>query len=269
MKKNKLRELLKAGKPSLGTRISAQWPMIAEMVGSTGNFDYIEYVAEYSPFNQYDLENISRACELTEMGSMIKIDFQNREYIAQKAIASGFQAILFTDHKTPEEVRHSISIVKADEPSSGGRFGYPNRRFIGYQPYLSQLDHVKRINEIVICFMIEKKETMDNIEEICSIPGIDIVQFGPSDYSMSIGKNKSDIKKECKAAEHKMIEVALQNGVQPRCEIFGDPDEVKYYLDLGVKHICFGDEMKIYNSFLVNEGSRMRRIVNNLSDKFI
>jgi len=86
---------------------------------------------------------------------------------------------------------------------------------------------------------------------------------------MSIGKNKSDIKKECKAAEHKMIEVALQNGVQPRCEIFGDPDEVKYYLDLGVKHICFGDEMKIYNSFLVNEGSRMRRIVNNLSDKFI
>jgi len=264
MKKNKLREILKTGRPSLGTRISAQWPMIAELVGNSGNFDYIEFVAEYSPFNQYDLENIPRACELTEMGSMIKVDLQNREYIAQKAIASGFQAILFTDHKTPEEVRHSISIVKADEPSSGGKFGYPNRRFIGCQPYLSQLEHVKRVNEIVICFMIEKKETMDNIEEICSIPGVDMVQFGPSDYSMSMGKNASTIKDDCKTAELKMIDVALKHGVQPRCEIFGNPDEVKYYLDLGVKHICFGDEMKIYNLFLVNEGKYMRKFINKI-----
>lgn len=264
MKENKIRELLKDGKPSLGTRVLNQWPMVVEHVGNSRNFDYIEYVAEYSPFNQNDLENIPRACELTEMGSMIKVDLQNREYIAQKAIASGFQAILFTDHKTPEEVRHSISIVKADEPSSGGRFGYPNRRFIGCQPYLSQLEHVKRVNEIVICFMIEKKETMDNIEEICSIPGVDMVQFGPSDYSMSMGKNASTIKDDCKTAELKMIDVALKHGIQPRCEIFGNPDEVKYYLDLGVKHICFGDEMKIYNSFLVNEGQYMRKIINEI-----
>lgn len=264
MNKNRLRELLRADKPSLGTRISAQWPMIAELVGSTGNFDYIEYVAEYSPFDQYDLENIPRACELTGMGSMLKVDFQNRKYVAQKAIASGFQAILFTDHKTPEEVRDSLIAVKADEPSSGGRFGYPNRRFIGCQPYLSQLDHVKRVNEVVICFMIEKKEAMDNIEEICSIPGVDMVQFGPSDYSMSMGKNKSAIEEECKAAERKMIEVALKHNVQPRCEIYGDPDQVNYYLELGVKHICFGDEMKIYNSFLVNEGKYMREALANI-----
>jgi len=264
MKENRLREILKLDRPSLATRISAQWPMIAELVGNSHNFDYIEYVAEYSPFNQYDLENIPRACELSGMGCMIKVDFQNREYIAQKAIASGFQAILFTDHKTPEEVRQSLNAVKADEPSFAGRFGYPNRRFIGCQPYLSQLDHVKRVNEIVICFMIEKKEAMDNIEEICSIPGVDMVQFGPSDYSMSMGKNKADINEQCKAAERKMIEVALKHNVQPRCEIYGDPDQVKYYLDLGVKHICFGDEMKIYNSFLQKEGKYMREVVDNI-----
>lgn len=264
MKKNKLRELLNTGRPSLGTRISSQWPMIAEMVGNSGNFDYIEFVAEYSPFNQYDLENIVRACELHGMGSMIKIDFQNREYIAQKAIASGFQAILFTDHKTPQEFRHSVNMVKADEPSSGGRFGYPNRRFIGCQPYLSQLEHVKRVNEVVVCFMIEKKEAMDNIEEICSIPGIDILQFGPSDYSMSLGKNTSDYREECKIAERKMIEVAQKYGIQSRCEIFGSPDEVKYYIDLGVKHICFGDQFRVYSVFLEKEGKKMRDIVERI-----
>jgi len=64
--------------------------MIAEHVGNSGNFDYIEYNAEYSPFDQYNLENITRFCELTGMGCMIKVDFQNRECVAQKAIASSF-----------------------------------------------------------------------------------------------------------------------------------------------------------------------------------
>jgi len=67
------------------------------------------------------------------------------------------------------------------------------------------MEHVKCVNEIVVCFMIEKEETMDNIEEIYSIPGIEMIQFGFSDYSMSVGKNKSDINEECKAVEHKMI----------------------------------------------------------------
>ncbi len=264
MKENKLRELLRAGEPSLGTRVLSQWPMVVEYVGTSGNFDYIEYVAEYSPFDQYDLENIARACELHNMGSMIKVDFQNREYVAQKAIASGFQAILFTDHKTPEEVRASIKAVKADEPATGGRFGFPNRRYIGCQPYVSQLEHIKRVNDIVLCFMIEKKEAMDNIEEICSISGVDMVQFGPSDYSMSMGKNKADAAEECKAAERRMIEVALKCGVQPRCEIYGNPDDVKYYLDLGVRHVCFGDEMNVYSKFLRKEGGYMRGIVDGI-----
>lgn len=55
MKENKLRKFLKDGEPSLGTRILNQWPMIAELFGNSHNFDYIEYVAGYSPFDQYDL----------------------------------------------------------------------------------------------------------------------------------------------------------------------------------------------------------------------
>lgn len=264
MKENKLRQLLKSNKLTIGTRIWSTWPTITEAVGASGNFDYIEFVAEYSPFSQYDLENIARAAELSGMASMIKIDFQNNGYIAQKAIASGFQAINFADIKTPDEVREAINLVKADSPQWNGRFGFPNRRYIGFQPYISQQEHAKRVNDIVLCFMIEKAEAMEKIEEICSIPGVDMVQFGPSDYSMSLGWNKAEHEEECLAAERRMIEVAQKYGVEPRCEIFGDPNRVKYYLDLGVKHICFGDEMRVYTNFLKNNGRFMREIIEGI-----
>jgi 2-keto-3-deoxy-L-rhamnonate aldolase RhmA len=43
MRKNKLRELLNADKPTLGTRVQSSWPSIAEVIGHTGMFDYVEF----------------------------------------------------------------------------------------------------------------------------------------------------------------------------------------------------------------------------------
>lgn len=71
MKENKLRQLLNEGKPSVSTRLWSPWAFYAEALGSTGKFDYMEFVAEYAPFTQYDLENMCRASELFDMGSMI------------------------------------------------------------------------------------------------------------------------------------------------------------------------------------------------------
>ena len=48
------------------------------------------------------------------------------------------------------------------------------------------------VADSVRIFMIEKKEAVDSIEEICRIPGVDMIQFGPSDYSMSCGHNAAE-----------------------------------------------------------------------------
>ena len=91
-----------------------------------GGFDYLEFLAEYAPYTLPELENFVRACELHDCGSMIKVDFQNRGYVAQKAIAMGFQAVLFTDHQTADQVRETLWLVSPECPEYKGRFGYPN-----------------------------------------------------------------------------------------------------------------------------------------------
>lgn len=261
---NKFRAMLNEGKPTLGTRILSTKPYVTETVGASGNFDYVEFVAEYAPVSQDDMENICRAAELHGMASMIKLDFQNRGFVAQKAAASGFQAIMFVDHKTPEEVRESVNLMKSDNPASKGRFGYPTRRWIGYQPMLPQMEHAKRTDDVVLVFMIEKKEALDNIEEICSIPGVDMVQFGPADYSMSLGWNVSEHLQEVKAAERRMIEVALKHGVRPRVEIYGEAKDAQPYIKLGVKDFIFGDEGMIYTKFVNNTSKVFRDMVNEI-----
>ena len=91
--------------------------------------------------------------------------------------------------------------------------------------------------------MVEKEETMANLEEICSIPGVDMVQFGPSDYCMSRGWDAKDHRNEVQQAEEMMIRIALDHGVAPRCEL-DTLEKAEYYKSLGVKHFCVGDEFR-------------------------
>ena len=95
MRHNRLRELLRAGKPSLGTHVISPWPAIYEVVGRSGAFDYVEFVAEEAPFDLHDLDGIGRAVELfPDMGAMIKVDAALRDFTAARAINAGFGSVL-------------------------------------------------------------------------------------------------------------------------------------------------------------------------------
>lgn len=184
-------------------------------------------------------------------------------YCLTNGVQFSFQGILFTDHRTPEQVRETVRLVRSETPEMGGRFGYPNKRFIGFQPRIAQMDHARRVDEIVLLFMIEKAVAVDNIEEICSIPGVDMIQFGPSDYCMSRGWNVKDHREEARAAERRCIEVALAHGVQPRCEIHS-VEAAKCYMDLGVRHFCLGDQLVQFQAYLNGEGKLMREAADAL-----
>src|SRR5438045_8188729 len=108
MRPNRLRELLRAGKPSLGTHLLISWPKITELVGRSGAFDYVEFVGEYAPYDLYSLENIGRAIELSNMSGMMKIEQQPRTYLAIRAIGSGIQNVLFADVRTVAEGEECI-----------------------------------------------------------------------------------------------------------------------------------------------------------------
>ncbi len=262
MKKNKLREVLKEGRPTLGTRLLGVWPGMVEIVGHTGMFDYVEFLGEYSPWGLHDLENFGRAVELFNMSSMIKVDQNNRAFIAQRALGAGIQNILFTDIRTVEEAKECVRVVRAETPEKGGINGAANRRNVGYYLEDGSLEYVKAMDKAVVALMIEKKEAIDNLEEILSVKGIDMVQFGPGDYSLSLGYPGQRNHPKVKEAELKTIKTALKKGIRPRVEI-GSIDykleDLHKYIELGVKNFSLPSEGKIVYEWLKKHGENIRK----------
>src|ERR1700756_2654917 len=116
MRANRLRTLLNAGKPTLGTHLLSTWPTLVELVGQAGHYDYVEFTAEYSPFDMHDLDNLGRALELKDLGGMIKIEQTQWTHQAMRAIGSGFQSALFADVRTVADAHASAA---AGGPAAG------------------------------------------------------------------------------------------------------------------------------------------------------
>src|SRR5436190_11244691 len=183
MRCNRLRELLKTGQSSVGTHLHSSWPSIIELVGHSLMFDYVEFVGEYAPYDLYALENLGRAIDLfPHLSAMMKIEQEPRTYLTVRAIGSGIQNLLFADPRTVADVEECVRAVRAEAPHVRGRHGVGMRRDVGFVLEGGTPAFVQALDDAVIALMIEKKSEVEDLEALLSVPGVDMVQFGPADY---------------------------------------------------------------------------------------
>ncbi|MCS7046660.1 MAG: aldolase/citrate lyase family protein, partial [Gemmataceae bacterium] len=261
MRPNRLRQLLQADRPSLGTHIHITYPGVVELIGHSGMFDYVEFVGEYAPYDLYTLENLGRAVELfPHLSAMMKIEQEPRTYLAIRAIGSGIQNVLFADPRTVADIEACVKAVRAEAPHSGGWHGVGMRRDVGYVLECGSPAFVQALDDAVVAVMIEKASAVENLDAILAVKGVDMVQFGPADYAMSIGLAGQWSHPRVREAERFVIESALKKGIAPRAEI-SRPEDARRYLDLGVKHFCMGWDVGILFNWYKEAGSALRTLL--------
>ncbi len=261
MRPNILREKMNKGEPTMGTHVHSPWPSTIEMVGQSGMFDYVEYVSEYAPYDLHTFDNLGRAIDLFDhMSAMIKVEQEPRGHIANRAMGGGIQNLLFADVRTVEDVEDCVRSVRAETPEAGGQHGVNMRRYVRFGQDAGSPEFLKAMDDAVIAIMIEKKPAVENLDALLSVKGVDMVQFGPADYSMSIGKPRAYTDPDVMGAEEQIIKTALKMGIHPRAEI-NSADQAKRYLDLGVRDFCVGTDVVVWMNWLKRNGEEMRKVL--------
>jgi 4-hydroxy-2-oxoheptanedioate aldolase len=256
MRPNRLRQLLRAGRPSVGTHVHASWPTVVEVLGHTHQYDYVEFSGEYAPYDLHGLDDFCRAAELLDLGTMIKLDQEPRTWLAQRAIGAGFQSVLFADVRTADDARACVRAARPDTPTGGGTYGAADRRNSYWNEAATQ-GYIDAIADTVVVLMIEKRVAVDQLDDILAVPGVDMIQWGPADYAMSVGRPGGWFDPDIKAVEREVIARALAAGVVPRVEIT-EPAEAEPYLELGVRHFCIGTDLQILHAWWRERGAALR-----------
>jgi 2-keto-3-deoxy-L-rhamnonate aldolase RhmA len=100
--------------------------------------------------------------------------------------------------------------------------------------------------ETLVLVMIEDDRALKNLDGIMSVDGLDAVQFGPADYSFSIGVPGQTSHPRVMDALKKIIEVAKKHR-KAVCMGVGFPwvENARKFIEMGCQLIEFGHDVTI------------------------
>lgn len=181
---NPVRRKLEEGGVILCAMLRLPDPSAAEIMAQSG-IDMICIDNEHYPFDADTVEKIARAAQIHGASVFVRVPNDEPARIAQM-MDCGLQGIKIPHVETREQAQ---AIVDAVKYAPRGKRGFcPITREAAYGLDLPAMEYTEEANrDTVIAVMVETKTGLENMEEILSVPEIDIIAIGPSDVSASYG----------------------------------------------------------------------------------
>lgn len=248
---------LSLGTPKFGIFLNSNSPLLAEQL-SHSSFDWLLIDQQHSPSS---IRELVPAIQNGESFTFTRIPDCNDIVAIQQARDIGIEGILIPYVKTKEDVQRAIGACYYPDPERGigSRSIYFPQRASNKKGLVGYLQSANE--NIVTAIQVETKECLENIEDICTIPELDIVFIGRGDLALNLGL----VAKygfpgflgcdEMNESIQRVKEACEKNNKSLGIFLIGTK-EVKKFLEMGFRFICVGcdlDQMIMANSITVGE----------------
>ena len=243
MKKNNLKESLKEGKNVYGPFMKCTDPAAVEIMGFAG-FDFVIIDAEHGPISMQSAQNMIRAAEAANITPVIRVA-NNDEALILRALDIGAQGIEIPQINCKSDALRAVKSVKYSPRGERGVCRYV--RASNYSS-MDKFKYFKSANEeTMIIAHIEGIKGINNLDEILSVPGIDVIFIGPYDLSQSLGipgeVNNPLVTEKMKEVVLKCRENKVSVGT-----FADDIETAKSWVSLGVQYMAFSVDVGILYS---------------------
>jgi 4-hydroxy-2-oxoheptanedioate aldolase len=183
LKTNWVREKIRAGQPSIGSFMGLGSPNVAELLAHAG-FDWLVIETEHNGLDSAEIQHMLMAMSGTDAMPIVRIPSANQVFI-QRALDMGAMGIVVPLVRTADEARAIVAATRY--PPHGTRSFGPLRA----EKYsFDREDYFNRANDnILVILILETKEAAENLDEIMSVPGVDVLYFGFMDLCLTQGLN--------------------------------------------------------------------------------
>ncbi len=251
MRESRVRKRWAQGKPVLATVAHFSDPSSAELIGLMG-FDCLWIDLEHQPLGMADAAAMMRAARVGDMDVMARP--AKGEFMRMaRLLEAGASLIMYPRCESAEEARELVRCAKFPPLGQRGFFSASPDN-----PYstMAVKDYVREANEqTILIAQIESPEAVKQAGAIAAVNGIDVLFFGPGDYSVISGIPGDFQSPVVQDALKETCRQALAAGKRFGT-IVGDVYYTKRMLDLGGTLLCYGGALHFVRQALVDTKTR-------------
>lgn len=242
---NKLRKSIEKGEVAMGLVCHTGSPCLIEMA-AWGGFDFVLIDTEHANVNVETAVNLVRTSDAAGIVPLIRV-YENSEPLILKALDTGAKGVMIPHINTKEDAERAVRAAKyAPEGVRGVCQNIRAAKYCRRQEWASYWPIANR--ETIVSILIEEKEGIDNLEEILSVKGIDIVNIGGADLSQSLGIGGQFEHSYVVEAQEKAQALCKQNGLALHFHlpVLNYADRFKEWYDKGVRVFSWPDVPVFY-----------------------
>jgi 4-hydroxy-2-oxoheptanedioate aldolase len=183
MRINTTKQKLQDGKIVYGAIVGEYAPTTIELLGAIG-WDFVMIDCEHGSMGLLEVENLVRAAETAAITPLARVPDHMPSTIL-RFLDRGVQGVIVPHVNTKAQAE---AVVKAARYYPEGERSIGSTRAHDYNVGVSRAESARWLNEqILVIPMVESVESVANLDEILSVPGIDVIHCAPNDLAQSMG----------------------------------------------------------------------------------
>ncbi len=183
-RENSLKRRLDSGRKCLGCWLHLESPVATEIVGQAG-FDFVIIDHEHGAGDLKGAIAHLQALSATPTTVCMRVPWNDPVYL-KRALDIGVEGVMIPMIETAEQARAAVAACRY--PPAGIRGNAATLiRAADYGARTADYVRTAADNLVIMC-QVETAETIENVEEIAAVEGVDVLFIGPYDLSGSIGR---------------------------------------------------------------------------------
>jgi 2-keto-3-deoxy-L-rhamnonate aldolase RhmA len=229
---NRLKEVLARNQIAYGTFCALKDPAVIEILGYAG-YDFAIIDLEHSALDLATMEHFIRAAKVAGITSVVRTPQHDFATIL-RVVEAGADAVMIPHLMTKEQGKRVVDMAKY---APIGQRGIDGSTRVAKYGNIPMSEHMKQQNDhLLVIGMIEDAEAVDNMDELLTIQGLDLLFIGAADLSVSYELPHQVTHPTVRAAIKTVFEKANRAGMKVGVPAYDGP-QAKEVADMGASFI--------------------------------
>lgn len=241
MRPNPVKRTLKEGKPAPGTWLSLGSITAARFMARSG-FHWLTVDIEHSLVDWETATHIFASIADAGCIALARVPANRHDHI-KRVLDNGAQGIVVPMVNSRQEAEDAVSAMMY--PPTGTRSVGGSVHALNFRGTASEY-YAQANDELLVVLQCEHIKSVENADEIFSVPGIDAIFVGPNDLAASMrpAVNKPPSPEATKEALSHILKTCKKHNVAPGIHV-GSAEEALMRIEEGWQFIAIGSELKM------------------------